>query len=121
MAAQRKLLFLLRHSPYASSLARSAVDSCLAAAAFEQEVSVLFMGEGVLQLLPGQDGDAIGTRTLSKIIASFELYDINQIYADARALSAHGLNAGLLPPGIEVVSDQGIRSCLAEADHVLGF
>ncbi len=55
-----KLLVAVRHAPYGGSLAKTAIDTALAAAAFEQDVSVLFLGAGVLNLVPGQDGHALG-------------------------------------------------------------
>ena len=66
-------LVILRHAPYGSGLARAAVDATLAAGAFEQAVSILFLGDGVLCLLPGQDGHSVGSRDLDRVIASLPL------------------------------------------------
>jgi tRNA 2-thiouridine synthesizing protein C len=51
----KRLLVIMRHSPYGSSIARASIDTVLAMAVFEQPVSLLFAGDGALQLLPGQD------------------------------------------------------------------
>jgi tRNA 2-thiouridine synthesizing protein C len=68
------LLVLVRHSPYGSSLARTSLEVALTAATYEQPVAVLFLGEGVLQLLPEQDSTHIGVKNIGKLIASFPLY-----------------------------------------------
>ena len=117
----KALLMLMRQPPYSSSLARTAIDATLAAAAFDQEVQVLFSGPGVLQLLTGQDGEAIATRTLSKIINSFELYDISTLHVDASSLTQYGVNADQLPENCKLLDEEQIKSLIASADHVLGF
>ena len=58
----KSLLLLIRHSPYGSSLARASIDVALAAAAFDQAVSLLFVGDGVLQLLPEQRTEQQGVQ-----------------------------------------------------------
>jgi tRNA 2-thiouridine synthesizing protein C len=121
VAEKKKLLIALRQPPYSSSLPRTAVDTCLAAAAFDQPVSVLFMGDGVLQLLPGQDGDALATRTLSRIIASFGLYDIETLYVDAHALRDHAISPAELPEQVELLSQHQIQDLMAATDHLLSF
>ena len=70
---------VVRHSPYGSSLARASLDVALAAAAFEQPVKLLFMGDGVLQLLPEQDSRAIGQKNIGRLLSSLPLYDIDMV------------------------------------------
>ena len=86
-ASDKTLLVIIRHSPYGSSLARSGLDTALAMAAFGQPVALLFLGDGVLQLLPAQDSKAIGRRNVGKLLASLPLYDIESVFVDAE--SAH--------------------------------
>ncbi len=50
----KKLLFISRHAPYGSSLARDALDAVLASSAYDQQLSLLFMDDGVFQLLKNQ-------------------------------------------------------------------
>ncbi|MDX1735029.1 MAG: sulfurtransferase complex subunit TusC, partial [Halioglobus sp.] len=90
MSARRTLL-VIRHSPYGGSLARSAVDTALAAAAFDQPVTLLFMGDGVLQLLPGQDSKAAGMKNIGRQLASLPLYDIDKVYLDSDAAARYRL------------------------------
>ena len=71
----KQLLVVVRHSPYGSSLARASLDVALAAAAFEQPVKLLFMGDGVLQLLPGQDSQAIGQKNIGRLLLVWTKYE----------------------------------------------
>lgn len=115
------LLVLTRRAPYGSSLARSALDTALAAAAFEQSVSLLFQGEGVLQLLPEQASDDLGTRNHRRVLDSLPLYGIETLYVDAPALAALGMSAEDLPRGCECLNDQQIARLFKQHTHLLSF
>jgi tRNA 2-thiouridine synthesizing protein C len=119
--SERTVLLVSRRAPYGSSLARAALDTALAGAAFDRAPTLLFLGDGVLQLLPGQDAQALGTRTHGRVLDSLPLYDVETLYVDAAALARHGLSAGDLPAGAEVVDEAAIRALMAAHDHILGF
>lgn len=118
---KKSSLIILRNTPYGSSLSRSALDAALATAAFDQPVNVLFMGEGVLQLLPTQDSTPIEKKNIAKILASLPLYDIETLFVDANALARYNINPAELTLPITTLDDPGIRELMANHDHVLGF
>lgn len=114
------LLITLRQSPYGHSLSRAGLDLALAAAAFDQNVALLFLGDGVLQLLPDQDAGAIGLRNQGKTLASLPLYDVETVYADATALRRHAIPETMLPDNVQLVESDAIRTLLSGADHLVG-
>ncbi len=118
---RKSILVVSRHAHPGSSLPRSALDTALAAAAFDQPVTLLFQGEGVLQLLAAQDSRATGVRNLRKVIDSLPLYDIETLYVDAAAASVFGLDADALPADAQLLDATGMRSLVDRHDHVLGF
>lgn len=79
MAAKR-ILFLAAAAPYVSAQPLEALEAMLVAAIFDQEVSVLFKGDGLYQLLEGQDGSALGQRTLGKALQALPEYDVRQLF-----------------------------------------
>lgn len=117
----RSLLVVIRHPPYGSSLARAALDVALAAAAFERNISLLFLGDGVLQLLPGQDGRAVGLKNLGAALGSLPLYGIEQVYVDAEAAGRYGLDLAAAPVRSRPLDGEALRQLLASHDHLLGF
>ena len=119
--SDRATLVICRHSPYGSAAARSALDAALAAAAFEQPIDLLFLGDGVLQLAESQDGRAGGQRDMGKLLASFPLYDIEQVYAEARALRHYGMAAGPFALSVIPLEQSDLQALLNRADHLLGF
>lgn len=115
------MLFVVRHSPYGSTLSRTALDAALASAAFEQPLKVLFMGEGVLQLMPGQETTTRGVRNIGKLLASLPLYDIESVYVDEASLKRYGMDPAASPVPAQVVGAELIRQMMVDADHILGF
>ena len=120
-AQKAPLLVIIRRAPYDSSLARSALDTALASAALEQPVRVLFLGEGVLQLLPGQDSAAAGLRNVSRLLSSFPLYDLDRVYADANAVTRHGVNLKDSPVPVRPLAAAQVHALMEEHTHLLGF
>lgn len=121
MASRKRLLLLIRHSPYGSSLARASLDVALAAAAFDQPVSLLFTGDGVLQLLPDQDSAALGVKNPGRLLASLPLYDIEQVYVDAEAAARYQIDLNAAPVSARALDRRAISALVEQHDHLLGF
>jgi tRNA 2-thiouridine synthesizing protein C len=118
---KKTILLVLRHSPYGSSLAKAAVDVALATAAFEQEVDLLFTGEGVLQLMPHQDGQSLGKKNIGRQLASLPMYDINRVYVDGEAASRYKLDIARAPVDAQLLTPQEMHQLMVEYDHLLGL
>lgn len=122
MAVEKKsLLLLMRHAPYGSSLARTGIDMALAAAAFEQNVSVLFTGDGILQLLPEQDAQLVGAKNLGRIIASMPLYGIETFYVDTASAAQRGIGPSDLPEQALMLDSDALQTLLHGHHHVINF
>ena len=117
----RSLLVTLTTSPYASSRARAGLDLALASAAFDKHVSLLLLGSAVLQLLNGQDTEALGLRNQRKTLGSAALYGINSIYADARALEKLGITQEALPEGCRAADAAQIRELFDTHDQLVSI
>lgn len=116
---RKRLLFVFRTSPYAGGRAREGLDALLAAAVFEQEVAVLFMGDGVLQLLADQQ-PARG-RNQYKMLQSLPLYDVEQVYFSSSTLAQRQISpASLTIPGT-LITDADITLLMAAADQIFTF
>lgn len=80
---KKSLLIILTQGPNASSNNQEALDIALAAASFDQPVSLLFEGDGIYQLLTEQDPNIAGRKNLSKAMKAFPIYGIDKLYAFA--------------------------------------
>ena len=114
-----RILLLVRNAPCAGVRAREAVDAALLFSAFAPGLSVLFSGEGVWQLLPGQQADGPAGTPVAAMLGAFADYEIEQVYADAGALAERGLADSALLAGATALDDAGIRALFARHDRVV--
>lgn len=118
---KKRILIVLRHSPYGSSLAKAATDVALAMAAFEQRVDLLFAGDGVLQLIRDQDSHSLGKKNIGRQLASLPLYDIERVYVDSEAAGKYNLDTASAPVDAQLLSPTEMHQLLVAYDHLLGL
>jgi len=90
--ATKKLLYVNRKAPYGTIYALESLEVVLIGAAFEQDVSLVFMDDGVYQLMQGQETKGIGVKNFSPTYAALGDYDVNKIYVDKESLEERGLS-----------------------------
>ena len=118
---KKSFLLICRRAPYGQSLAREALDVALTAATFDQQVAMLFLGDGVLQLLKAQQPAVIAQKALDKQLAALPLYDIETVYVEAEALQQRGLALSDLALTAQALSADAIAEQINMHDVVLGF
>ncbi len=116
-----RLLFIVRTAPYGTIRGREALDAVLAASAFEQEISLLYLDDGIFQLLVRQDGAAVGQKTASGPIAALPHFDVDRIFGGAYDLCKRGLRVEDLIPGVQLLENEEIGALIAKQDLVLSF
>ena len=114
------ILFIFNHSPYGSMQGKEGLDALLAATVFDQQVSVVFIGPAALQLIPEQQADILGRKSLSSILQSLALYDIDQAYVQTPPHLDEGLFSRLLPD-IKQVDNNTIGKLINESKTVLTY
>lgn len=117
----RNILFRLTRPPYGSSHARDALDAILATAAFEQNVSLLFLGDGLYQLLPNQAPQHIQQKNFTAAFGLFELYGLTQFYADEESLRARGLSPNQLVLPVQPLDRAGISALMRRQNQIISF
>ena len=116
-----KLCFLIKQSPYGSALARDALDMALASAAFDQQVSLVFIHDGVFQLVDNQQSHIIAQKSLEKSLAAMALYGIDDCYACSSSIDNRNIKALSEKLTIKKVDTQTIHQIIADADQVMSF
>ena len=118
----KKLLFISRHAPYGSSLAKDALDAILAASAYDQQLSLLFMDDGVFQLLAHQAPENISQKSFAAILPVLPIYEINSIYVHDESLKKRQITINeLIIEGVQIIDSAAICSLLAQQDQLLSF
>jgi len=119
--AAKKFLYVNRKAPHGTIYALESLEVVLIAAAFEQDVSLAFIGDGVYQLAKGQDTKALGVKNFSPTYGALEDYDVTKLYADGESLRERGLAADDLLVPVEIVNAQRMAEIMEQQDVVLSF
>ena len=91
MSDTKKMMYINRKAPYGTIYAWESLEVVLIGAAFEQDVSLAFMDDGVFQLTRGQDTKGIGMKNFSPTYTALGDYEINKIYVEKESLEERGL------------------------------
>jgi len=92
MSESKKFLYINRKAPYGTIYAWESLEVILIGAAFEQDVSLAFMDDGVYQLIKGQDTTGIGMKNFSPTYAALGDYEVTKIYVEKESLEERGLS-----------------------------
>ncbi|PWV80608.1 DsrE family protein [Halomonas sp. A11-A] len=115
------LLVILRHAPHGTSWLREGLDAALVAAAFGRRVTLLFMGEGVTALVPGQAGGPLGQKGTAPTLEMLEMYDIDTLLVEEEALARFGLVVEGLMLSARAVAAAELPALTAAHSLVLTF
>lgn len=88
----KRFMYMNTKAPYGTVYALESLEVVLIGAAFEQDVSLAFIGDGVYQLVKGQDTQDIGMKNFSPTYAALGDYDVNKIYVEKESLEERGLS-----------------------------
>lgn len=111
-------------------MAQEGLDAVLAASVFEQDISVLFMDEGVWQLHNHPQSHGIQhpkihqgaeRKNISAQIEAFPLYDINNVYADQKSIKRFSLTGKDLVLKPKPLGDKAIKSLLQNHQVILSY
>ena len=112
---------LFQSVPHGHAAGREGLDAVLACSALSDDIAVFFIGDGVYQLLLGQQPAAVLGRDYTPTFKLFSLYDIEQCYVCAESLLERGLTLDALAIPVQSVSRDEIRLLLAQARTRLVF
>jgi tRNA 2-thiouridine synthesizing protein C len=118
---KKKILIVCRTAPYGSSLAREAIDTALAAAVFEQALSVLFMDDGVYQLTTEQHSTELGQKNHQKLLDSLAMYDIEELFADNYSLKKRRLTQLELRAGLTRLDKSEVSQFIESHNLILSY
>jgi tRNA 2-thiouridine synthesizing protein C len=117
----KKFMLVNRKAPYGSIYALESLEVVLIAAAFEQDVSVAFIDDGVYQLKKGMQTKAIATKNFSPTYRALEDYDIDKLYVESESLAARGLVAEDLITDVKLIDRAALAELMEQQDVVLSF
>lgn len=135
MSNGKKFMYINRHAPHGTVYALEGLEVVLIGAAFEQDVCMAFIGDGVFQLKRDQDTKDTGMKNFSPTYKALGDYEVNRLYVERESLEERGLEEDdLMPltwedeeddwaekPSIHVVSRAALADLIEEQDVILNF
>ena len=115
----KRFMYVNRKAPYGTVYALEMLEKVLIAAAFEQDVHVVFMDDGVYQLKKEQETKAINMKNFSPTFRALEGYDVEKLYVEKESLEARGLTVDDLVVPVEVLSSEELKSLMSKQEVIL--
>lgn len=98
-------LIVIDQPPYGTWTGREALDMAFSLAAFDQPVSLFFMGAGINWLRKTQDTSGIQQKSVEKNLSAAPIFGVESIYAEAPSCSQYGLTQENMLPGVAIVQN----------------
>lgn len=133
MSETKRFLYVNRKAPHGSIYALESLEVVLIGAAFEQDVSLAFLDDGVFQLVKKQVTTGIGVKNFAPTYRALGDYDVRKIFVERESLDARGLSEADLMEithenddeedvsSIEIVDRARMAELMAAQDVVLSF
>ena len=135
MSDTKKFLYLNRRAPYGTIYAWESLEVVLIGAAFEQDVSLAFVDDGVYQIVKGQDTSEVDMKNFSPTYSALGDYEVTKLYVEKESLEERGLTIDDLMPltwededddwaekdSIRLVSREELAKVMEEQDTVFSF
>ncbi len=118
--ANKDILLVFRHAPYGNALAREGLEAALACGAMGAKTSVLYINEGVWQLLEPQDSGAIDCKNQAAMASALALYDVEDIWVDEASLQQRKLSSADIHTG-KIIDTARVQELLATSNSILSF
>jgi tRNA 2-thiouridine synthesizing protein C len=91
MSEIKKFMYLNRRAPFGTIYAWESLEVILIGAAFDQEVSLMFIDDGVYQLVKGSNTSESDMKNFTPTYRTLGDYGVRHMYVDKASLEARGL------------------------------
>ncbi|MGB0130883.1 sulfurtransferase complex subunit TusC [Chlorobium sp.] len=115
----KKIMHVLRHAPHGTIYSYEGLEMILIMAAYEQDLSVVFIGDGVYAIKKNQDTAGIGIKGFAKTFMALDGYDVEKLYVDRLSLEERGLSEEDLLVDVEVLDSSAIGALMNGQDVII--
>ncbi|AIS17884.1 sulfur relay protein TusC [Pseudomonas rhizosphaerae] len=115
----KSMLIVSRQPPWAGPAAREALDIALAGGAYDLPVAMLFLDDGVYQLLDAQAPDAVQQKNLAANLQALPLFGVDELFVCTTSLALRGLADASLAIAAQPLTDAQLRELLPRFDLVV--
>lgn len=116
-----KWLYVISQAPYSNAHGQEALDAILIGASFEQEVSVLFVHDGVFQIKSGQGGGPSKIKQFTKAYKALVDFGVENIFVHELSLLARGVTKDDLTIEAQLLNASELSLIMAMQNRVFTF
>lgn len=110
----RTIMHVVRRAPHGTIYSYEALETVLIMAAYDQDISMTFIDDGVYVLKKGQDTSDIEIKGYMKTFTALDDYDVEKLYVDRQSLEERGLTEDDLIVDVVVLDSAEIGKLMAE-------
>ncbi len=103
--------------PHSGVYLQEKLDVIFTSAAFDQQVTLVFLDDGVFQLKKGQQPNEF--KDTAAMMNALEIYDVNDIYIEIESLQDRGLKASDLSLPLKEINRREVNNFLKQYDVVM--
>ena len=115
----KSVLIRMSKSPLNGLISGEQLETAMVAATFEQEVSILFTGDGVLNLLPTKETKEVTGYNIEKMLLALPTFDVNDLFICKRSLEQRQIGVFSLPKNATLITFEDQRRLIKTTDVVL--
>ena len=128
----KKIMFTVRKAPHGTIYVYEGLEVKLIMAAYDADISVVFMDDGVYALKKGQDTKELGIKGFAATYGALIDYEIQKVFVDRHSMEIRGMTEEDLliigededteePIKPQVIDSQAIAVMMAEQHNILSF
>jgi len=115
-------MVVFRTAPYGNIYSFEGLENVVMMAAYEQDLTVVFVDDGVLALKKGMDGSSTGIKDFSPTFKALEpVYEVEKIFIDRASLEARGLTLDDLIIQPEVIEADQVEKMMEDQRNLMMF
>ncbi len=119
-SSAKKLLYVFEVGPYSTSAGAEALESVLIGASLEQDLSLLFIHDGIFQL-KDQQATVASQSKYTKTFKALNDFDVDKVFVHDLSMVARGLEPNDLIIQVALVTSAEVAELISLQDRVFTF
>ncbi|WP_426993916.1 sulfurtransferase complex subunit TusC [Methylomonas sp. CM2] len=119
---KKRYLFMLSQAPHCGNGVQEALDLILTTAAFDQTVGVLFVDDGVWQVVEGQraSGLGLGLKDTAGMFEALAFYGVSDVFVEHESLIERGVEVFVSIIPLKPLGRRDLPALFSGYDVVVG-
>lgn len=115
----KSTLIICNKAPWSGISVKETLDLALAGGAFDLPICILFLGDGVFQLVANQQAKELEQKDITANLQALPLFGVEHFFISQRCLDKRGLYTNQLILPVEALSESQLNTFLTHHDVVI--